>query len=224
MKLEITLKNGKYVTIDNVESYREENPKYGLAQTSTMVNITFKHGGTTSYEVAQKPTEGKLFKVAPLQIDRKKFEEPRSNQKQEWCRKDILGALAMVDWYPEKYASEFYTYIPVNVFGHKKMEDFEKIVYVWGGLNFDCLVADLTEQKLEWAQRICNGEAWEDVCNNADTAKWYRVVRGRDGYGLVVGGSSSSGNALPASNVPSISHGPDYIYKDCVPLVVYRKK
>ncbi len=219
MKLEITLKNGKCVTIDNVESYREENPKYGLAQTTTMVNITLKHGGTTIYEVAQKPTEGMIFEVKPLEIDRSKFEKPRSDQQQEWTRQIIQAAFAEVDNHPEKYASDFYTLIPYkNWDGYKTVVELKEYVNDLGGE-----IAYWVEQALEWAQRIFNGEGWEEVCNNADTANWHRMVIW-NGYLLFVGGSRKRNDNSPPSYVLHIGgrSGTREYYN--VPLVRFKKK
>ena len=79
--------------------------------------------------------------------------------------------------------------------------------------------ADWVEQALEWAQRISNGESWEVICNNADTANWYRMIIWKNGYARLVGGSRNRSNVFPASDV----HNYDYdsygiIYT--VPLVV----
>lgn len=184
-----------------------------------MKTVVFSsRNGPRSYEVAQKPTEGKLFEVNPLKIDRSRFEKPRSDQRQEWTRWKINSAFAEFDRCPEKYADVYYILIPKKWFnGSKTAEEF--------GAYANFLGADVTnpvEQALEWAQRICNGEEWEDVCNKADELTWYRLIRGDYDEWHIVGGSSISGMELPASNLPSIAYGPTRKFDNCVPSVVFR--
>ena len=68
------------------------------------LEIVFKDGRTS--DVAHTPTEGKIFEVNPLEIDRSKFEKPMRDQKQEWRRQTIQEAFAEVDKNPEKYEHE----------------------------------------------------------------------------------------------------------------------
>jgi len=170
-------------------------------------------------EVAQTPTEGKLFKVNPLGIDRSKFKKPRSDERQEWTRQTILNALYRVDKCPEKYASAFYTMIPEKKWnGNKTGPELEAYANDLGGQ-----IADWVEQSLEWAQRITNGESWETICNNPDTAKWFRVIRCDDVYYRLVGGSCDSGFFQQPSYVLYFGFNANHSYFiDTVPLVVLR--
>ena len=182
------------------------------------LEIVFKDGN--AYDVAQTPTEGKLFEVNPLGIDRSKFEKPMSDQQQEWTRQIVQEAFAEVDKHPEKYASVFYTLIPEKKWdGCKTVEELETYAK-----ELDGWTADWVEQALEWAQRIFNGESWEAICNNADTANWYRMIIWKNGYGRLVGGSRDNDNDLPASDVAD----DDYVSSSriiyTVPLVVIKKE
>ena len=175
MKVEIVFKDGRKETFDSVVSFN-------VTEEQT-VNEE-RHAS----KVAQTPIEGKLFEVNPLGIDRSNFETPMSDRQQEWTRQIIQEAFAKVDKHPEKYASPFYTLIPEKKWnGYKTVTELE--VYA---NSFRGLMADWVEQALEWAQRICNGESWKAVCNNADTANWYRLVVWKNGYHRLVGGSCNS--------------------------------
>ena len=46
------------------------------------------------YKITQRPAEGKLFEVKPLEIDRSKFEKPMSDRNREWTRRVIQDAFA----------------------------------------------------------------------------------------------------------------------------------
>jgi len=97
---------------------------------------------------------------------------------------------------PEKYGKKFKTMMPKKIWTSKTVEELEQLACKLGNHN-----ADWVEQALEWAQRICNGESWETVCNYADTAKWYRVISWKNGDYRLVGGSRVFGINIPASNV-----------------------
>lgn len=138
------------------------------------------------YEITQTPTEGKLFEVKPLEIDRSFFQKKRKDKNQDKIRHIIKEAFAELDRYHEKYASPFYTLIP-----EKTWDGFlvnTSILNKYAN-NLGGYMADWVEQALEWAQRICNGESWEAVCNEPDTANWYRVVVWKNGYCVNIGGS-----------------------------------
>ena len=183
------------------------------------MEITLKNG-TREYEVAQTPTEGLLFEVNPLGIDRSMFEKRRSDQRQEWTRQIIQEAFDEVDKYPEKYASAFYTLMPEKKWkGNKTVEEHKAYANYLGGK-----VADWVEQALEWAQRIFNGESWEEVCNNADTANWYRMIIWKHGYARLVGGSRYFCNYYPASDVSRSVYSSNFRLDRAVPLVVIRKQ
>ena len=202
MKLEIVFTDGRKETFSDVASFNVTEEKI------------------TNSDVVQTPTEGKLFEVKPLGIDRSKFEKPKSNNQQEWTRKIINKAFTEVDKNPEKYAYVFYTLIPEKKWnGYKTVKELKEYANELGGL-----MADWVEQALEWAQRIFNGESWEAICNNADTANWYRMISWNDGSYRLVGGSRNSINDFPASDVSSGGYHSNSRIYITVPLVVLKKK
>lgn len=207
MKLEIVFKDGRKEIIDGVASFNV-----------TEAQITNEECHTS--EVEQAPAEGMLFEVNPLGIDRSKFEKPMSNRRQEWTRQIIQEAFAEVDKHPEKYASEFYTLIPEKKWnGYKTVAELKAYANDLGGQ-----MADWVEQALEWAQRIFNGESWETICNNVDTANWYRVILWKNGYYRLFGGSRGSSNSSTASDVSNYDFDSDDRFYYTVPLVVLKKK
>ena len=202
MKLEIVFKDGRKETFDGVVSFNEITKEECHAS-----------------DLAQTPSEGKLFEVNPLGIDRSKFEKPMSNRKQEWTRQIIQKAFAEVDKHPEKYASAFYTLMP-----EKKWNGYKTVAELNAYANdLDGQMADWVEQALEWAQRLFNGESWETICNNADTANWYRVILWKNGCYRLVGGSRNYNVLNPASDVFDYDYGPFNCIYDTVPLVVLKK-
>lgn len=184
--------------------------------------IVFEDGSQKSfnYDVAQTPTEGKLFEVNPAGIDRSKFEKPMRNRQQEWTRQIIQEAFAEVDKHPKKYASAFYTLMP-----EKKWYDYKIVAELKAYANYlGGQMADWVEQALEWAQRLFNGESWEAICNNADTANWYRMIVWENGYARLVGGSRNCFDSSPASDVSDYDFYSDNSIVLTVPLVVLKKK
>ena len=207
MKLEIVFKDGRKETFDSVASFNVTEEK------------TAKEECHAS-DVAQIPTEGKLFEVNPLGIDRSKFEKSMSDQRQEWTRQIIQEAFAEVDKHPEKYASAFYTLMPAKKWnGYKTVAELKAYANDLGGH-----MAYWVEQALEWAQRISNGENWETICNNADTANWYRMIVWKNDYYRLVGGSRLSCSNYPASDVDNHDFSSANSFDDTVPLVVLKKK
>ena len=207
MKLEIVFKDGRKETFDGVASF-----------SVTEEQITNKEWHTS--DVVQTPTEGKLFEVNPLGIDRSQFEKPKSNQQQELTRVIINKAFTEVDKNPEKYASVFYTLIPEKKWNsYKTVKELKEYANELAGL-----MADWVEQALEWAQRIFNGESWEAICNNADTANWYRVISWNNGNYRLVGGSRLYDNYYPASYVYHYDYSSNSSINISVPLVVLKKK
>lgn len=184
------------------------------------VEIDFEDGRAKCQvaEVTQTPTEGKLFYVNSLGIDRKDFQNPKRDPMQERTRQIIQEAFAEVDKHPEKYAAPFYTLIPEkNWIAYKTPSELNEYANYLGGV-----MANWVEQALEWAQRIFNGESWETICNNADTAKWYRMIRWKNGYYWIIGGSRDGNIHFPASGVLFDDYY-YYLLLDTVPLVVIRK-
>lgn len=83
-------------------------------------------------------------------------------------------------------------------------------------------IADWVEQSLEWAQRIVNGETWEAICNNPDTANWYRLVKWKYGKTRIIGGSSKLNNGSSVSFVLNNDFCSDTKINNTVPSIVLR--
>ena len=163
-----------------------------------------------------------VFAVKPLEIDRRKFRNSMSDRKQERTRQIIQDAFYAVDKCPKKYSAPFYTMIPKkNWKGDKTVEQLKAYANDLGGS-----MADWVEQALEWAQRISNGESWETICNNADTAHWYRLIEWMYNGGVTrVGGSSNLCYCESASEVHlGVGHMPRDTIAYTVPLVVFKIK
>ena len=173
----------------------------------------------TTAMVAKVPTEGKWFEVNPQSINQGLFKKERKDREQERTRNLILEAFTEVKRNPEKYGKKFKTMMPSNTWISKTAEELKQMAYELGDLN-----ADWVEQALEWAQRICNGETWETVCNKADTANWFRLVKWKDGYARIVGGSHCSRNYNPPSGVSYLGCFSNTRLFDTVPLVVLYEK
>lgn len=166
-------------------------------------------------EVTKKPTEGIPFEVKPKAIDRTLFEQKRKDDRQEITRQYIVEAFKEMEKNPEKYARKFKTLMPVKNWESKTITEMEELSSKMGGH-----IADWVEQALEWAQRISNGETWEDVCNNPDTANWYRVIIWKDGFVRFVGGSLNYKFSHPASYVNHNVYYYVYRINFTVPLIV----
>lgn len=178
---------------------------------------TAKNRQQVETKVAQVPTEGKWFEVNPKAIDQSLFSKPRNNKKQEETRKLILEAFAKMR-NNSKYVGTFKTMRPKKRWNVKKVDELKEIACYFGGH-----MADWVEQALEWAQRISNGETWESVCNEPDTANWYRLVIWKSGCPRLVGGSCRSSGYIPASDVCSDDCNSSDRLVDTVPLVVSYK-
>lgn len=172
-------------------------------------------------EIAQTPTEGMLFEVNPLMIDRSIFEEEREDLYQDGVRRAIQKAFKALEENPDRYANCFYTMFPEKTWdGPKTMGEINEYAVELGGQ-----LADWVEHYLEIAQRIFNGEDWETLCNNKDTAKFHRVITHGDGDFILVGGGSVKG--LKKSPAQFGWHRRFYLNESLsftVPLVVFRKK
>lgn len=199
-------------------------PIYGRERTFSeqeLIAILEKHFSNESTEqvttekLALVPTEDKWFEVNPQAIDQSLFQKKRKDERQEKTRKLILEAFAEVKSSPEKYGKKFKTMMPKKTWTSKTVAELKQLACELGDHN-----ADWVEQALEWAQRIFNGESWEAVCNNADTANWYRLVVWKNGYARLVGGSRFSDLDDPASYVCSNDCNSNYRVNYTVPLVV----
>ena len=164
---------------------------------------------------AQKPTENAWFEVKPQAIDQKLFEKKKNDNSQEATRKLILEAFAKMKENPEKYGKNFKTMMPQKTWKSKTVAQLKDMASNLGDHN-----ADWVEQALEWAQRLENGESWEAICNDKDTANWYRLVVWKNGYTRLVGGSVDSDDYNPASNVNNNNYNDNNNLNNTVPLVV----
>ena len=165
-----------------------------------------------------RPEEGVPYLVNPSEIDWTLFKTERGNVRQESTRKLILEAHTFVDEYPQRYGKPFYTLIPNKTWDNKTVGGLRELA-----TNLGDHMADWVEQALEWAQRITNGETWEDVCNKADTAKWYRLIDWKGSCARLVGGSRIVSNDRPASAVYVCDYNSGYRIGCTVPLVVLYK-
>ena len=147
-------------------------------------------------EVTEKPAEGKWFEVNPLAINQQLFKKKREDLRQETTRNLILEAFSEVKKNPEKYGKSFKTMMPEKKWSSKTVAELKELAESLG----DC-IADWVHQALEWSQRLANGESWEAICNEADTANWYRLVVWKRGYSRAVGGSCKKDNSIPASDI-----------------------
>jgi len=169
----------------------------------------------TVTEFDNVPTDGKWFKVNPSAIDQNLFKEKREDYRQQITRWYIWRAFRELEEHPERN-KEFKTLIPEKTWDRMSIHKIEDTAGQLGDH-----MADWVEQALEWAQRIANGETWESLCNEADTANWYRLVVWRDGYAQRVGGSRKVDRFnTPASEVFSFYCYRDEIVDNIVPLVV----
>ena len=162
-----------------------------------MTKLLVNERKVNTVEMAQKPTEGKYFAVNPNTIPQKYFLEKREDRAQEWTRKIILEAFKKVKKEP-KYAKPFKTMMPKKTWQIKKVIELIGLSQIMGDHT-----ADWVEQALEWAQRIANGETWETICNEPDTANWTRIFIWKTGYPRLVGDSGMINSFLAPSDVLS---------------------
>lgn len=169
--------------------------------------------------VVQVPTEDKWFEVNPRDIDQSLFKKKRNDKKQEKTRKLIKQAFAKVKSNPEKYGKNFKTLMPRKTWSSETFLQLNLLTCKLGDHN-----ADWVEQALEWAQRIYNGESWETVCNNPDTAHWFRLIVWKNGDIRCVGGSTAFYHFPAPSDVGLRSYSFYEPFSNAVPLVVLYKK
>jgi len=174
------------------------------------------------YEIAKTPTVGKLFEVRPLEIDRRNFEKPmRNDSKEEWTRLLIKAAFAEVDRHPEKYASPIYTLIPEKNWGNhwRNIAELKAYANDLGGE-----MADWIMQALEWAQRINNGETWNNVCTCLDPIIYLRMVIWNDGHVRLVGGSDFFRHDFLSTRAFYCFGADEFLFVNTVPLVAFKQE
>lgn len=181
----------------------------------------------TTAKVTQSPTENVWFEVKPQSIDQELFKSKRENKRQEVARQLILEAFIKMRNNPARYGKNFKTMMPKKTWKYASIPSLLREANKLGDHN-----ADWVEQALEWAQRIANGESWETICNNRDTANWYRLVGWKKGCTWrLVGGSVCRNVGCPAADVSrrdaSYFYDEEYLYLheegvlyNVVPLVV----
>lgn len=173
---------------------------------------------TKAKQKPEKPKERVLFEVNPLAIDQTLFQTKRDDESQEWTRQWILDAFAEAKANPKKYGKRFYTLRPEKTWTVKTAQELKEYASKIGDHE-----ADWVEQGFELAQRIYNGETWEAVCNEVDTAPWYRVIIWKNGHTRLVGGARHDHGNYAASDVGNYDYSPNYEFRNSVPLVVLYK-
>lgn len=206
----------------NLQSGRNLN--FSEEELSELKAILEKHfsSGTAQIQevikVAQTPTEGEWFEVKPYSIDQKLFKKKRKNKKQEMMRQLIVDAFIELKRNRQKYGRNFKTMMPKKTWTYKTIAELISMSWKIGDHN-----ADWVEQALEWAQRIANGETWKAICNESDTANYYRLVVWKNGHVRIVGGSISNNNRKSASYIHKFNCNFNIIIEYAVPLVVSYK-
>ena len=160
------------------------------------------------------PREGVPFEVNPKCILRAYFQKQRQDPDQEMVRILILEALGYVDKYPEKYDRPFKILIPEKTWEYKETGEMKDLAERLGGH-----MTNWIEQALEWAQRFAKGGTWEDICSNADTAPWYRLINWKDGTVRAVGGARMVHNMRPATDVGSYKYASNFSTNNAVPSI-----
>lgn len=174
--------------------------------------------------VTATPTEGNWFIVRPMMIDQSLFAEQREDKNQETTRQRILKAFEEVEKNPQKYAKPFKTLYPSRPWDRTKgktPQELENLAKEIGDGE-----AEETEQALQWAQQIYNGESWESICNLPDSARSYRIVKTKyPGLHNLVGGSTDAEPRTKTSATNVLEEQFTY-YENVgctVPLIVSRK-
>lgn len=158
-----------------------------------------------------KPAEGEWFEVTPEAINRKLFKKKRKG-KQEETRQLILEAFEEVKHNPDKYGKTFKTIIPEKNWKVMNIEKAQNLAKQFKGH-----VADWVEQALEWAQRINNGETWEELCDKPDETKNYRMIIWKNNHIRMIGGSDK--HNYSATDICYYDFSFDDNFFDVVPLI-----
>ena len=201
--------------VDVKEITLQVNGREMIFSEEELIAIVGEYFNNKKFKVAQTPTEEKCFVVNLNDIDQNLFKKERKDSEQECIRQIILEAFLEVKSNPEKYEKTFMTMIPKKIWLEKTVEEMEEFTRSMGGH-----IADWVEQSLEWAQRIANGETWEAICNNPDTAEWYRLVRWQNDKYRMIGGSSKLHHCNSSSFVLNIDFCSDIKIKNTVPSIV----
>ena len=183
-----------------------------------IIEIHFKKDGTVTEtnETENKKIEGLRFNVDPNSINWKLFEEKRTDDEQEKTRQMIINAFHEMNRYPKQYKKTFKTILPAKTFDAKNVKEIKAMANGVGDH-----IADWVEQALELAQRISNGESWEDICNKPDDAPFFRWIKWINNGGVLIGGVSGKwrGYSFSASKITYYRFA-YHLFKVAVPLVV----
>lgn len=191
--------------------------KFTEAELAYIVEKYFAKKAQRIYEIATKPIKNMAFQVVPSKINRDLFEEEREERQQERTRRKIVEALEEVDKNPKRYARPFRTIRPNECEVTVTINDLRNEANEIGDH-----LANWVEQALEWAQRITNGETWEQLCNDSDLSECYRLIEWKDGRTRLIGGSTKCNTGYPVTDVhgdPSI-YNYNSKYRYVVPLVI----
>ena len=164
------------------------------------------------------PEIGKWFLVNPNAIDRNLFLEKRNEPYQEKTRKLILEAFAEADTNPDKYLRPFCTMIPQKVWERKTIKELKDIADSIGDH-----LASWIEKAFEWAQRLANGESWEDVCNKPYAGGWYHLITWKIGNFHLFGGARENYRNNFAEDVNSWYYLSGDVLENTVPSIVLYK-
>ena len=202
MKIEVFFEDGRKQILEGVKSFRKIDQE-------------------KEHEFSRKPEEGKLFRVEPLSINKKLFEEQRKVNSEEFVRRTINEAFRKAEQNPTQYLTPFCTLVPKKIWDYNEIKNEKELreyaIYTGGKM------ADWIEQALEWAQRLSNGESWDNICNKPDTLRFYRMIEWKDGEPKIVGGSTEENYTYSPAHiflrlVYSCKRGVPYT----VPLIVSR--
>lgn len=206
IKAQITLPvNGREMTFSEEELIAILEEHFSQAKTEQQEPSRPIHG----------PKAGVPFPVNPNGINPSDFQEARKDFAQEETRKIILEALDEVKKNPWRYGKPFWTLRPKKTWVSKTVCELVELACAKGDHN-----ANGVEWALELAQRIKNGESWETICNEPDTANWYSLVEWKNCDFRIVGGSRKNNDNYPAAEVFYHSYVLEYTLDDTVPLVV----
>lgn len=204
MKVCLKLSDGREITLEGVqnisvleEDFQSDYPKKQEKEIS---------------EVTSEKEEG--FRVNPFAISMNLFKEARLDSSQEETRKLILEAFEELKK-NSRYAKSFKVIIPDKRWESKTTGELKELASEIGSHH-----QDWVELAFEWAQRIANGESWEDICNEADKSMWYRTVIWKNGFVRIIGGATKNGKENPASHIDFFDFHDDQTLYSSVPSVV----
>lgn len=131
------------------------------------------------------PIDGKWFVVVPNTINRELFKQERKDPLQESTRKLILEAFEENEKCWRKDCWFQLLIEPKTIIkDYSPLQKYEQMAKDYG--HHTCM-ANWIDQALEWAQRIHNGETWEEVCN-AITQITGRMIKWKNEDMAQVGG------------------------------------